>query len=76
MIDLVLLDLHMPGQADGKDLLYLLRDRGDDIPIVIVSGWVDDDATREQPDCVHAVLKKPVAVETLLSTVRQVLEQA
>ena len=24
----------MPGQADGKDLLYLLRDRGDDIPIV------------------------------------------
>ncbi|MEE3263595.1 MAG: hypothetical protein VX290_12200, partial [Candidatus Latescibacterota bacterium] len=47
----------MPGQADGKDLLYLLRDRGDDIPIVIVSGWVDDDATREQPDCVHAVLK-------------------
>lgn len=66
----------MPGQADGKDLLYLLRDRGDDIPIVIVSGWVDDDATREQPDCVHTVLKKPVAVETLLSTVRQVLEQA
>ena len=48
----------MPGQADGKDLLYLLRDRGDDIPNVIVSGWVDDDATREQPDCVHAVLKK------------------
>ncbi|SVD58610.1 uncharacterized protein METZ01_LOCUS411464, partial [marine metagenome] len=35
----------MPGQADGKDLLYLLRDRGDDIPIIIVSGWVDDDAT-------------------------------
>ncbi len=75
-IDLVLLDLHMPGPADGEDLLYLLRDRGDDIPIIIVSGWVDDDATREQPDCVHAVLKKPVAVETLLTTVRRVLEQA
>ena len=75
-IDLVLLDLHMPGPADGEDLLYLLRDRGDDIPIIIVSGWVDDDATREQPDCVHAVLKKPVAVETLLSTIRRVLEAA
>ncbi|MBT5056140.1 MAG: response regulator [Gemmatimonadetes bacterium] len=75
-IDLVLLDLHMPGPADGEDLLYLLRDRGDDIPIIIVSGWVDDDATREQPDCVHAVLKKPVAVETLLSTIRRVLEEA
>jgi len=66
----------MPGQADDKDLLCLLRDHGDDIPIVIVSGWVDDDATREQRDCVHAVPKKPVAAETLLSTVRQVLEQA
>ena len=66
----------MPGQAYDKDLLYLLRDRGGDIPIVIVSGWVDDDATREQRDCVHAVPKKPVAAETLLSTVRQVLEQA
>jgi DNA-binding NtrC family response regulator len=75
-IDLVLLDLHMPGPADGEDLLYLLRDRGDNIPIIIVSGWVDDDATREQPDCVNAVLKKPVAVETLLSTIRRVLEQA
>ena len=75
-IDLVLLDLHMPGKADGEDLLYLLRDRGDDIPIIIVSGWVDDDATREQPHCVHAVLKKPVSVELLFNTVNQVLEQA
>ncbi|MBT3345479.1 MAG: response regulator [Gemmatimonadetes bacterium] len=75
-IDLLLLDLHMPGTADGEDLLYLLRDRGDDIPIIIVSGWVDDDATREQPGCVHAVLKKPVSVELLINTVNQVLDQA
>lgn len=37
-VDLVLLDLHMPGLADGEDLLFLLRDRGDEVPIIIVSG--------------------------------------
>ena len=37
-VDLVLLDLHMPGPADGEDLLFLLRDRGDEVPIIIVSG--------------------------------------
>lgn len=27
-VDLIPLDLHMPGPADGEDLLFLLRDRG------------------------------------------------
>jgi DNA-binding response OmpR family regulator len=72
-VDLVLLDLHMPGPADGEDLLFLLRDRGDEVPIIIVSGWVDDEATVHHPDCVHAVLKKPVRVDELAETMRQVL---
>jgi DNA-binding NtrC family response regulator len=72
-IHLVLLDLHMPGAADGEDLLFLLRDRGDDVPIIIASGYVDDESTGHQPDCVHAVLKKPVHIEALVSTVREVL---
>lgn len=75
-VDLVLLDLHMPGPADGEDLLFLLRDRGDEVPIIIVSGWVDDEATINQPDCVHAVLKKPVRIDDLTETVRQVLALA
>ena len=72
-VDLVLLDLHMPGPTDGEDLLFLLRDRGDEVPIISVSGWVDEATTSNQPDCVHAVLKKPVRVEELTDTVRQVL---
>jgi len=72
-IDLVLLDLHMPGPADGEDLLYLLRDRGDEVPIIIVSGYVDDDATTSHPDCVHAVIKKPIRVEPFLRTIEQVI---
>jgi hypothetical protein len=50
-----------------------LRDRGDEVPLIIVSGWVDDEATLNQPDCVHTVLKKPVRMEHLADTIRQVL---
>lgn len=73
-IDLVLLDLHMPGPADGEDLLFLLRDRGDEVPIIIVSGYVDDDTASNHPDCVHAVIKKPIQIEGFLNTVKRVLE--
>ena len=75
-IDLVLLDLHMPGPADGEDLLYLLRDRGDEVPIIIVSGWIEDEAAVEELECVHAVLRKPVRIGEFLDTVRQVLALA
>ena len=54
-------------------MLFLLRDRGDDVPIIIVSGFVDDETTDHQPDCVHAVLKKPVRIEALVGKVREVV---
>jgi hypothetical protein len=43
------------------------------VPIIIVSGWVDEATTSNQPGCVHVVLKKPARVEELTDTVRQVL---
>ena len=27
-----MLDMHMPGQVDGEELLFQLRDHGDEIP--------------------------------------------
>ena len=68
--DLMLLDLHMPGPADGEDLLYLLRDRGDAVPIIVVSGWVDDEVLTDRPDCVQAVIKKPIDIKELVGIVR------
>ena len=59
-VSLVLLDLRMPGPTDGEDLLFTIRDRGDDVPVIVVSAWVDDEVLVDQPDCVHAVLKKPI----------------
>lgn len=71
--DLVLLDLHMPGPADGEDLLFDLRDRGDQIPVIIISGWVDDQLALEHPDCVQAVLKKPLQLDRFIAEVHQAL---
>ena len=71
--DLVLLDLRMPGPTDGEDLLFMLRDQGDEVPIIVVSAWVDDEVTLDNPDCVYAVLKKPIQFHELIDTVRQAL---
>ena len=74
--DLMLLDLHMPGPADGEDLLYLLRDRGDVVPIVVVSGWVDEEVVANRPDCVQAVIKKPINIADLVAIARGALRLA
>ena len=72
-VDLVILDLRMPGPVDGEQLLFALRDQGNDIAVIVLSGWVDDEISENPPDCVHAVLKKPIDVETFTNTVEQVL---
>lgn len=70
---LILLDLHMPGDLDGEEFLFMVRDKGENVPIIIVSGWVDDEAAIHQPDCVYAVVKKPIKSDLLLTRVREVL---
>jgi DNA-binding NtrC family response regulator len=74
-VDLILLDLRMPGPTDGEDLLFLLRDRGDEVPIIVVSAWVDDEVMLDQPDCIYAVLKKPIQFAELIDTVQRALSK-
>ena len=71
--DLILLDLRMPGRTNGEDLLFMVRDRGDDVPIIIISAWVDDEMIQNQPECVYAILKKPIRLEEFKTTVQQAL---
>lgn len=75
-IDLIILDLRMPGPVDGEQLLFTLRDQGSDVPVIVLSGWVDDDIRDAPPDCVHAVLKKPIKVDSFAETVASVLGEA
>ncbi len=73
--DLVLLDLRMPGM-DGMDVLAALRDRGDDVPVIIVT------AHGTVPDAVKAMklgaidfLSKPIGPIALRSAVQDVLDR-
>ena len=74
-VDLIILDLRMPGPVDGEQLLFALRDQGNDIAVIVLSGWVDDEISDNPPDCVHAVLKKPIDVDTFTNTIAEVLQQ-
>ncbi len=74
-VDLIILDLRMPGPVDGEQLLFALRDQGNDIAVVVLSGWVDDEISDNPPDCVHAVLKKPIDIDAFTNTVEQVLSE-
>jgi len=48
-IDLIILDLRMPGPVDGEQLLHALHDHGNKVPIIILSGWVNDEMSLNPP---------------------------
>jgi len=72
-VDLVILDLRMPGPVDGEQLLFTLRDQGNDVPVIVLSGYVDEDTSQFPPDCVHAVLRKPIDVDVFADVVGEAL---
>jgi FixJ family two-component response regulator len=72
----LLLDLHMPGMS-GLELLDMLRSRGSRLPIIAVTGR-SDAALKERVVRAGAMtlLDKPVADETLLSSLARALSLA
>jgi len=72
-IDLIILDLRMPGPVDGEQLLHALHDHGYKVPIIILSGWVNDEMSLNPPAGVHTVMKKPIDIDTFAATVALVL---
>ena len=65
----LLLDIHMPG-VSGTELLAELRARGNDIPVVVVSGRIDDAIQRTaQAAGAVAVLHKPVREAELMASI-------
>lgn len=73
-IDLVLLDLIMPGMGGARCLQELLQtDPG--TKVVIISGYSPDDQTLQAiQSSTRGFLRKPYTGEQLLGTVREVLD--
>ena len=73
-IDLVLLDLIMPGMG-GKKCLHRLLQTAPDIKVVIVSGYASDDKSFEATEKgARGYLRKPFISNQLLQIVRKVLD--
>lgn len=74
-VDLIVLDLHLPGLVNGEELLVELRNRQIDTPVVAVSSCVEDEILFMPPECVQAVLKKPFRLTMLLAEIQEALGQ-
>ncbi len=75
-IDLVLLDLTMP-VMDGVETLHELRKSGSDVPVVLSSGYTEQEVKdRINGDRFEAFVQKPYTRESMLETIRQVLANA
>jgi len=72
-IDLVILDLHLPGM-NGADVLKLLRTIKPEIKVIISSGYEEGDIVRQLGDMQPpSILKKPYSARTLLDKVQDEL---
>lgn len=73
-VDLVILDLRMPYDISGSDLISTLESLGHETPVIVFSGWTED-LDGEMPAFVKAVVSKPVRVAGFIDTVNATLGQ-
>lgn len=72
-IDLLITDLMMPG-LDGVELISLLRERGDAVPIILLSGYTGDAFARiDLRKAKVEAMDKPFIPEQLLALARRLV---
>lgn len=75
-IDLVLLDLSMPGMT-GEQVVTVLWQRSPSLPIILLSGYDEHEVSRRLgANNRAAFLQKPYTVENMLAKIRQQLAEA
>ncbi len=65
----VLMDLRLPKSEDGLKLIRDLKKLLPDLPVVVLSGWLDELLQSPEASQVSATLTKPVRPERLLKTI-------
>lgn len=67
-VDVLLTDLGMPGMG-GLEVARAAKAIAPGVPVVVVTGWADDEVARARGHEVDAVLMKPVDPDSLLGIV-------
>ncbi len=73
-IKAVLLDVMMP-VMDGQACILELRKVNPEVKIIAISGLIEKDKLAEVADLADAFLSKPYAIEKLLQTIHEVLNE-
>jgi signal transduction histidine kinase len=74
-VDLIVCDVMMP-RVTGLQLLDRLRAQGNQVPVVLISGYRPDDVGDVPPDGRSATIAKPFGADELAGVVRRLLERA
>ncbi len=75
-IELIVSDHRLPGGITGTEFLAQLREKGIDLPVIVVSGFLNDEAIRELiRDGVSGIFIKPLNIFSLLKKTADILEE-
>jgi CheY-like chemotaxis protein len=75
----VIIDLRFPnsqGQpdaAEGLKLIRQIRESGCRAPVIVISGWPEDLSGTPEERMVSRVMQKPVAIESLLGAIAELI---
>ena len=70
-IALMLTDIQLPGELDGKTLASKVREHKPDLPVIFMSGRSE---TRPDPNPLNIYVNKPYSPIALSARVRQILD--
>ena len=75
-IDLLVTDQRLPGPLNGSDLIGKFREKGLETPVIVISGYLDNEAIRGLiRDGVVGVFIKPLNIFSLLKKASEILEE-
>ncbi len=70
--DVVVMDLRLPRSEDGAELIRALRRLSASVPILVISGWPEDLASRPEAQMIDRILRKPIRTQDLVGYLNEV----
>lgn len=74
-IDMVFSDIMMPGEMDGVDLGREVRQRRNNVPVLLTSGYAEASAPRAESEG-FGVLRKPYSLSDLAAALKMVSQES